>query len=530
MGNKFTKISLTIICFLAMTGLNAQFSGLFAIPNWTNVNTNSTGTTDVSGAPTSISQESSDGLSGAGDTDFLIVIAQSGTISFNWSYSTVDGAFYDYPEVLLNGTPTLVTGFNMSGSSVQSGTQAGIPVCVGDVFGFRAHSVDNVAGPCTTIFSAFNFAPGPILPVSAPGTTACPGSTVTLTASGATSFTWNPGNYSGNPYTFSSPSANTIYTVTGSDGCSAGTGTTLLNVLIPTITVSGNTLICPGQTANLTAAGANTFTWNTGPQTASISLSPTVTNSYSVTGTNSVGCDGTSVVSVSLMPQPNISITGNTVICYGGTVNLNVQGASTYSWSTGATTSSISVSPTTAAVYTVTGTGTVNSCSSVLQQSVIVNPLPVMSTTGTGIMCLGQTATLSACCAAGYFWSHGAGNTATVIVSPSTNTTYTVNGVSLAGCTKSVSATVFVSICTGMNEFAQNEILRIYPNPSNGEFIIEVSGSTRLVIYDLLGSVMLEKELSEGENKINMDIFPDGVYFGTFRMNGESKTVRIVKH
>src|SRR5687767_6964703 len=131
-----TKIILGLLLTLAAFTAKSQFNGLYAIPNWTDVAANSNGTTNTVGAPASIEQISSDGMFGAGTQDFIITIVQSGTISFNWDYSTVDGPNWDYPQYLKNGVATNLTGYNVAGSTSQSGTQSPIVVCAGDVFGF----------------------------------------------------------------------------------------------------------------------------------------------------------------------------------------------------------------------------------------------------------------------------------------------------------------------------------------------------------------------------------------------------------
>jgi hypothetical protein len=59
----------------------------------------------------------------------------------------------------------------------------------------------------------------------------------------------------------------------------------------PPVTVAGNFTICPGQSTTLFAGGANTYVWNTGGQSSSITITPSVTQSYWVIGTNTTsGC------------------------------------------------------------------------------------------------------------------------------------------------------------------------------------------------------------------------------------------------
>lgn len=54
------------------------------------------------------------------------------------------------------------------------------------------------------------------------------------------------------------------------------------------LSVAGTFTICKGDKKVYTASGANSYTWNTSANTASVSLSPTITTSYTVTGTNTL--------------------------------------------------------------------------------------------------------------------------------------------------------------------------------------------------------------------------------------------------
>ena len=71
---------------------------------------------------------------------------------------------------------------------------------------------------------------------------------------------------------------------------------------LPAVTAvsSATNLICVGQSATLTAGGANTYTWNTTATTSVIVISPTVTTNYTVTGTNALGCSNVAIVTQSV--------------------------------------------------------------------------------------------------------------------------------------------------------------------------------------------------------------------------------------
>lgn len=280
----------------------------------------------------------------------------------------------------------------------------------------------------------------------------CAGTTATLQASGATSYTWNPVsglNASTTASVVANPSVTTIYTVTGinSNNCKNTITTTITVNSNPTITVTPNTAtICNGGSASLVASGATSYVWtpSTGlsyTTSATVNANPTTTTIYSVTGTTAAGCNSTAMGTISVTSLPSVIAT-STAVCTGNAAVLSASGASTYSWSNGVTTSTISVTPTTNTSYTVTGIATTG-CKNTAVGTVTVNALPTVAVTSTAI-CIGNSAVLSASGASSYLWSTGA-TTSTISVTPTTNTSYTVTGTSTTGCTNTAIGTVTVN-------------------------------------------------------------------------------------
>jgi hypothetical protein len=278
----------------------------------------------------------------------------------------------------------------------------------------------------------------------------CNGSAGTLSASGATTYTW-----SNNATTTSisvSPTVTTTYSVVSGAGFGSCPGTAFYTLTVtpnppPTVTISGSTVTCSGQTDLLTASGATTYTWNTGATTATISPTPTVSTNYTVTGTDASGCTNVSTLSVTVNGLPNITVTGTNTICIGNSTTLTATGATTYTWSSNAastTTSTVVVNPTTTDVYTVTGTNA-NGCISVKTRTVTVNALPTLTVTPQTI-CTGATATLTAAGANTYTWSAGLSNTngTTVTGSPTVSTTYSVSGTNTSGCVGTTTTSIDV--------------------------------------------------------------------------------------
>ncbi|PBQ33224.1 hypothetical protein CNR22_16060 [Sphingobacteriaceae bacterium] len=97
---------------------------------------------------------------------------------------------------------------------------------------------------------------------------------------------------------------NTTYGATaGATGVSYANLPTTPGIVVPVMTVSQNTIVCAKQSIVLTAGGVQTYSWSTGATTPSISVSPTVNTSYTVTGsgTNTNSCKVVSVISLTVM-------------------------------------------------------------------------------------------------------------------------------------------------------------------------------------------------------------------------------------
>ena len=165
--HKLLGVSLALILSVgmispAMAGVPGGFSDAYAPPNWTEF-TEGNGFVDTTGAPASISVIGSDNSIGCGGfsndslppnllrpeqhdnlncvTDFTITIPCDGTVDFDWSsVNSQESNEFDVPGFLVNGVFTV-----LNHDLTDSGSQ-GVPVQVGDVFGFRVDATDDFAG------------------------------------------------------------------------------------------------------------------------------------------------------------------------------------------------------------------------------------------------------------------------------------------------------------------------------------------------------------------------------------------------
>lgn len=134
-------------------------------------------------------------------------------------------------------------------------------------------------------------------------------------------------------------------------------------------------------------------------------------------------------ITLILNGAPTLTLSSSNAVCLGNSISINALGANTYSWSNGATTSIMSDIPTVNTTYTVIGT-TLNGCSDTLMKTITVNALPLPTiTVNSGAICNGSTYTLVP--SGGITYTYSSGNS---VISPSVNTTYTVNGSNALGC------------------------------------------------------------------------------------------------
>ncbi len=227
------------------------------------------------------------------------------------------------------------------------------------------------------------------------------------------------------------------------DVCPCESGT-LANGCSPVI-ITGDTVLCLGESTTLTATGNGTFFWNNGSTSPTITVNPVITTRYSVVATASTGYQDSAVVWVTVNSLPVVSVNPITIgICEGNSSTLTAAGAANYVWSNTATTSMVSVSPTSTAVYSVTGIDA-NSCSATAGVTVTVYSLPVaVVNPATVAVCNGESTTLTATGGSSYLWND-ASNNSTLTVSPTGTTSYSVTVTDVNTCSATVSSTVTVN-------------------------------------------------------------------------------------
>jgi len=201
---------------------------------------------------------------------------------------------------------------------------------------------------------------------ASPGTTVCEGTTVTLNATGGTSYAYaGPGGPLGSNSFSATPAATGTYTVTATSaaGCTATATVSLTVNANPVVSASSTpspATVCAGGSVTLSGSGASTYAWTDGVNTPTdnVAFVPGGSSTYTLTGTDANGCSATATVAVTVNATPTItaSITPATG-CQNSIAVPDATGAVSFAWTGGLVNGQPFTVPNGTTTYTVTGTG-----------------------------------------------------------------------------------------------------------------------------------------------------------------------------
>lgn len=374
-----------------------------------------------------------------------VVLSGQGGVAYLWSGGVVNNSPF---------TPTVTGSYTVNGV---------------DAFGCQ-----NTAAITLSVMTL------PNLQANATSTAVCSGNSVTLFGSGADTYSWSSGVINNSSFV---PSSTSVYTLTGTNFC--GNVSTTIQVVVQalpsiTINVSPSPTVCQGNTLNILASGATTYTW-TGGISNGVAFTPTANGTYTLTGANALGCQSSAIQTIALIAAPNVSIIAtSTSVCSGNSVALTGSGANTFTWS-GGINNGVPFSPTVTSTYSLVGTQTLTGCTStnVAVVTVSVKPLPnVVVTPNYSVSCAGSNNAFYGSGANTYTWSNGF-NTSWIYVSLFTNTVYAVVGTNTqTGCSNTATISVPVLPSPTLTVTISNPIIC-----SGQSVVVNASGAISYTIY-----------------------------------------------
>ncbi|MBK7966188.1 MAG: IgGFc-binding protein [Bacteroidetes bacterium] len=205
----------------------------------------------------------------------------------------------------------------------------------------------------------------------------CLGDTALLSASGGTSYLWQPGGTTVNPILVSpTTSTNYVVMVNNASNCFTRDTVRVFVHALPAVNAGLNQQICIGDSAQLSVIGGLSCMWFPGGDSSrTITVFPTGTTNYLAIVTDTLGCQKADSVTVVVNALPNVNLGADVSLCYNDSVLLSspITGQS-YLWSpTGSVSKDIMVAPLTNTAYVLTLTD-FNSCVNRDTVQVIVHP------------------------------------------------------------------------------------------------------------------------------------------------------------
>ncbi|MGZ4043283.1 MAG: T9SS type A sorting domain-containing protein [Bacteroidia bacterium] len=411
----------------------------------------------------------------------------------------------------------------------------------------------NTVGGCVdsrTVFVGFN----PTVTATGPGTV-CGSSSVSIGASGATSYTWNTGQTGASIAV--NPTITTTYSVTGSigQGCSS-TATVMVSVVGPTLIATGYSVCASSASANLIAnasAGSNINWYATNTPTGAIAsgsayATPIVTANTiyyaQASGTNTAlnsifttTAAGNSSPGNMFDVVPNNNITLSAVdmsIISPGTVTVEIW------YRSGSFVGFESSNAGWTSVYS----GTVNSPGTGTLVNVSGFSLPLSAGQTYGLYITTNTSGVNVNYTNGTALGNVYVSNSDIIVKEGKgggyfsviNSPRIFNGklyYNAGGCTSPmVPVSVILNYCVGIKDVSKDVLnVNVYPNPNNGEFTVELAnGSSKLIeVIDISGRVV--KQVKSNDDSVNMNLngFASGLYYLKITSNNITDVTKIMK-
>ena len=269
------------------------------------------------------------------------------------------------------------------------------------------------------------------------------------------------------------------------------------------------------------------WTWYfNGSSQPTVAGNPSPTNiCYNTAGTfavklvveNSSGSGSLEITSfITVLDNPTVTTSQDTSICEESSATISASGGAIYQWDNGLVNGPVQiVSPILTTTYHVVVLDN-NGCTTNDSVLVSVDALPNITTSGNTSICAGTPVTLSAAGTTNYQWNDGLGNTNSIVVSPTENTTYTVTGIDANGCesTEAINVSIITAGCLNIpsaftpNGDGQNDVWNItglidYPD-------------IKVAVYNRWGSEVYNSEVgypSPWDGTYNGGLLPAATYY-----------------
>ena len=332
--------------------------------------------------------------------------------------------------------------------------------------------------------------------------------------------TWHWDFSNGNTSTLQNPPAQ-IYSNPGSyvitaiainsSGCKDSIIKNVQAFPLPNVTANADSLICLGQSFNLSASGAPNFSWSPATGLSCVNCAapvatPASTTRYIVNGVSTQGCIGKDTVLLTVKQPFIMRLANGDTICQGRSVKLNAAGASTYIWSPSRGLSNPNIAqpvatPLITTTYMVIGTDDKGCFKDTGYVPIKVWLNPTVNAGADKTINVGESVDLLPRISNDVIianWTPTSGvfrnNFPGITVRPMQTTEYTIDVTNAGGCKARDKVTIYV-ICNNANVFIPNTFS---PNADgmNDQFYIRGNGVftiRTLRVFNRWGQVVFEK-------------------------------------
>ncbi len=332
--------------------------------------------------------------------------------------------------------------------------------------------------------------------------------------------------------------ASTNYTLTATTGGCVSND--ILHIEIkptPIPNLGGDTLVCTLPLLLNSNASAATYLWSNNTNASSLTI--TSPGKYWVRATNANGCVGHDTIRVTAGTVPIVTLGPDTSYCQGSSITLYAGNAgSSYLWSTGATSSSITVSS--AGTYSVLVTHP-TTCKSADVINITTRTLPTVGLVFSHpeIFCptdQGRTLTEGTPAGGTYIGSGITGNNFNASAAGQGTYIILYSIVGSNGCTNIAKDTLKVYACVGIDEMDTNLGLNVYPNPTSGSFTLEMATSSDITanisILTIDGRIVYQNAVSGSgiiTKSIDITELANGIYYLKLETKDAVKAYKIIK-
>lgn len=297
-------------------------------------------------------------------------------------------------------------------------------------------------------------------------------------------------------------------TVTDNFGCINSDTIQVLSIIpLAQVDAGLDVQVCGGDTASITAISPqpnSTFTWSNG--TTGNTLNTSISGTYYVTVAANGYCSAKDTVVVSAFATLPINFLANADSCAPRGISIN-DDYSSYTWSTGEQTDSVSMTQSDTLSITVTDN---NGCIQDASMYFEVYNSPNVFIGNDTLICEETSLVLSANIQGIYNWSTGQTLPAISVINPGL---YWLEITDQNGCVGADSMMLSVKVCVGIEEMIEGQDVFIYPNPSSDFIIVSTKKNAILAVYNQLGEIVETIITMQGDNRIEVANWSAGIYY-----------------